>query len=109
LHGPADTAPKPKAAAAGGGKSDKGGKPRTTATSAAQGDAGELDPRFAKALKDPRFRRAPKSLVKVKVDKRFERMFHDKSFAPECTPALRNQWSLCQASFAHVGATGPLP
>ena len=47
------------------------------------------DARFAKAFNDPRFRRAPKSLTKVSVDKRFERMFNDKSFAPDCTTQRR--------------------
>lgn len=38
------------------------------------------DPRFSHVLKDPRFKPLRKEQVKVKVDKRFESMFHDKKF-----------------------------
>ena len=41
------------------------------------------DSRFARVHKDPRFQRAPKKDMKVKVDERFKSMFEDADFGGE--------------------------
>lgn len=38
------------------------------------------DERFSHIVRDAKFRKLPKQQVKVKVDKRFESMFHEKKF-----------------------------
>lgn len=38
------------------------------------------DTRFSHILKDAKFKKLPKKEVKVKIDKRFESMFHEKKF-----------------------------
>ncbi|XP_058496747.1 ESF1 homolog [Solea solea] len=44
------------------------------------GDGGGDDQRFLRVQKDPRFWEMPERERKVKIDKRFQSMFHDKSF-----------------------------
>jgi hypothetical protein len=39
------------------------------------------DERFAKLHFDPRFQKIPKTKRKIKIDKRFKRMFTDRSFS----------------------------
>ena len=44
------------------------------------GDSNEIDPRFSRVYKDPKFMVAPNKEKKVAIDSRFKGMFQDKRF-----------------------------
>jgi len=54
---------------------------------------GEIDPRFAEAMKNPIFRRVPKREKKIDIDKRFQSMFHVSS-KDKCLSCSVLRWTL---------------
>ncbi|NXY91400.1 ESF1 protein, partial [Alcedo cyanopectus] len=49
------------------------------------------DARFSRIARDPRFWEMPEKERKVKIDKRFRAMFHDKKFKLKCTMDKRGR------------------
>ncbi|NXK56746.1 ESF1 protein, partial [Chauna torquata] len=49
------------------------------------------DGRFSRVTRDPRFWEMPEKDRKIKIDKRFRAMFHDKKFKLKCTVDKRGR------------------
>jgi hypothetical protein len=82
----------------------KGGNKPASKSKGGKKNNAKLDSRFASIATDPKFLSAPKSVTKVKIDKRFNKMMKDKDFMTSAVKDKLGKFTigLLKMAYQHV-------